>query len=145
MPVAIFLMVTGFSLVTVNDYLLSSSMLHNGSGYRRISYVTGNLKPIIADSDDLVKCHSTSGFGVKLFYLNDIAFRNLILFSPCGNNCVHIAPPNNTGQSLLYSLESAVPSDMKIHFEPIYAAYFVSVTSIYLDVKSFFPGMAVIW
>ena len=49
-------MITGFSLILVDDYLAVFALFHNCSSYVGIRYITGNLKSVIADCDNLVGC-----------------------------------------------------------------------------------------
>ena len=89
----VFLVVTGFSLVLVNDDLFGLIVLYYGSGNSCGCNVCANLKSVIAYCKHLIKRNSLASLYSKLLYVNDIALGYFVLFTTCCNNCVHMAPP----------------------------------------------------
>ncbi len=94
LPVTVLFMVSGFALVFIYNNLLTSSLLHNGSGHGCTCNIPAYLEGSVTYCDHMVKGNSISGLYIQLFNLNDIPLGNLVLFSACCNNCVHNkAPP----------------------------------------------------
>ena len=131
----ILFVIASFSLILVNDNFLSLAFLLNCccnscSGYGWAS----NLQFAVVNSQHLVKCYglACACASAQSFYLNDIAFSYLVLFTTCSNNCVHMAPP--------YQLLARFGGLSTLL--PLCAAYFYNISSRLLFVNSIFQEIA---
>ena len=70
----IFLVITGFSLVFVDDNLFAFCLIRHCTGYGRALYIIANLKAIITNRKNLVKCHSTACLNIELLNSDNISF-----------------------------------------------------------------------
>ena len=93
---AVFLVISRFSLVLVNDDFLCLAVTDYRCSYRSAGYCRGSYgQSVSADCQNLVKVISLACLYAKLLNFDYIAFGYFVLFTTCCNDCVHsVAPPD---------------------------------------------------
>ena len=87
----VLLMIASFSLILINDNLLSLAITNSCSCYCSTCYCwITNFNFVTTYNENLIKNNFSTSFNTKFLNSDDIAFCYFILFSTCCNNCVHL-------------------------------------------------------
>ena len=130
-------MVTGFSLILVNDDFLSFAFAYYSSRNGSVSNIFAYFKAVVTHCDYLVKCNSISFCYVQFFNLQNVTFGNLYCFPP-------VAIIAYIGHLLFPKLANCgdVPEDTLL---PRYAAYSYIIASSRTGVNKKYEKFAIIF